>query len=132
MISKFLKNFSQSLEQFFLTVGQNNFGNKIPFPQHCAMTINQSRGEDGKFALAKGAQRGLYSRPIPHRPRIEITFFFLFLSFSKHFAHATNQTSRHAGHFTTRRCILENILQTKFSWKIIWEDYVPKSGNILT
>ena len=26
-----LKSFSQSLEQFFLTVGENNFGNKIPF-----------------------------------------------------------------------------------------------------
>ena len=26
------KTFSRSLEQFFLTVGQNNFGNKIPFP----------------------------------------------------------------------------------------------------
>ena len=25
------KGFSRSLEQFFLTVGQNNFGNKIPF-----------------------------------------------------------------------------------------------------
>ena len=25
------KRFSQSLEQFFLTVGQNNFGNKIQF-----------------------------------------------------------------------------------------------------
>ena len=25
------KSFSQSLEQFFLTVGQNNFGNKIPW-----------------------------------------------------------------------------------------------------
>ena len=24
------KSFPQSLEQFFLTVGQNNFGNKIP------------------------------------------------------------------------------------------------------
>ena len=37
IISKFLpsasniKSFSQSLEHFFLTVGQNNFGNKIPF-----------------------------------------------------------------------------------------------------
>ena len=30
MISKFLQ-ISRSLEQFFLTVGQNNFGNKIPF-----------------------------------------------------------------------------------------------------
>ena len=27
---KILKSFSRSLEQFFLTVGQNNFGNKIP------------------------------------------------------------------------------------------------------
>ena len=26
------KSFFRSLEQFFLTVGQNNFGNKIPFP----------------------------------------------------------------------------------------------------
>ena len=26
-----VKSFSRSLEQFFLTVGQNNFGNKIPF-----------------------------------------------------------------------------------------------------
>ena len=25
------KSFSRSLEQFFLTIGQNNFGNKIPF-----------------------------------------------------------------------------------------------------
>ena len=25
------KSFSRSLEQFFLTVGQNSFGNKIPF-----------------------------------------------------------------------------------------------------
>ena len=42
MISKSLKNsrpkasnfksFSQSLEQFFLTVGQNNLSNKVPFP----------------------------------------------------------------------------------------------------
>ena len=26
-----LKRFSESLEQFFLTVGQNNFGSKMPF-----------------------------------------------------------------------------------------------------
>ena len=30
MISKFLQ-ILRSLEHFFLTVGQNNFGNKIPF-----------------------------------------------------------------------------------------------------
>ena len=29
--AKNYKSFSRSLEQFFLTVGQNNFGNKIPF-----------------------------------------------------------------------------------------------------
>ena len=28
------KNFSRSLEQFFHTVGQNNFGNKIPQIEH--------------------------------------------------------------------------------------------------
>jgi hypothetical protein len=31
------KSFSQSLEQFFLTVGQNNFGNKILFSNVAAM-----------------------------------------------------------------------------------------------
>ena len=31
MISKKFQSFSRSLEQFILTVGQNNFGNKIPF-----------------------------------------------------------------------------------------------------
>ena len=51
------------------------------------MTINQSRGEDGKFALAKGAQRGLYSRPIPHRPRIEITIFFFCFFLSQNISH---------------------------------------------
>ena len=29
-IQAFCKSFSRSLEEFFLTVGQNNFGNKIP------------------------------------------------------------------------------------------------------
>ena len=29
MISKILQN--QSIEQFFLSLGQNNFGNKVPF-----------------------------------------------------------------------------------------------------
>ena len=32
------KSFSQSLEQIFLTVGQNNFGNKIPFIFHSVAT----------------------------------------------------------------------------------------------
>ena len=33
-----LESFSPSLEQFFLTVGQNNFGNKIPGPQNTIFT----------------------------------------------------------------------------------------------
>ena len=39
MISKIsnLKSFSQSIEKFFLTVGQNNFGNKIPL--HCVANV---------------------------------------------------------------------------------------------
>ena len=39
MILQILQSFSQSLEQFFLTVGQNNLGNQIPFiiarPNYC-------------------------------------------------------------------------------------------------
>ena len=34
------KNFSQSVEQFFLTVGQNNFGNKMPFLQFVQPKMN--------------------------------------------------------------------------------------------
>ena len=36
---------SQSLEQFFLTVGQNNFGNKTPFPIYplIILIFNQSQ-----------------------------------------------------------------------------------------
>ena len=34
--------FSRSLEQFFLTVGQNNFGNKIPFPLNPGNFVSNS------------------------------------------------------------------------------------------
>ena len=51
------KVFSRSLEQFFLTVDQNNFGNKIPFPLDrkcsCFIVIN-----------------GLYIEPSP--PDLEV------------------------------------------------------------
>ena len=33
------KSFSQSLGQFFLTIGQNNFGNKILFPYFCLINL---------------------------------------------------------------------------------------------
>ena len=36
------KSFSQSLEQFFLAVGQNNFGNKIPFRTTYVKHFSQS------------------------------------------------------------------------------------------
>ena len=37
------KSFSRSLEQLFLTVGQNNFGNKIPFPKFAeSLIVNSS------------------------------------------------------------------------------------------
>ena len=36
------KSFSRSLEHFFLTVGQNNFGNKIPFmPGHAEKKLRK-------------------------------------------------------------------------------------------
>ena len=78
------------------------------------MTINQSRSEDGKFALAKGAQRGLYSRPIPHRPRIEITIFFSVSFFPKTFRtrYESNIPPRRSFHNTAM--YFRNIFQAKF------------------
>ena len=49
------KIFSLSLEQFFLTVGQNNFGNKIPlifFSQQNMRKIYRRIGEWNYFALS--------------------------------------------------------------------------------
>ena len=39
--------FSQSLEQFFLAIGQNNFGNKIPFifQRDCRVIILSGNGK---------------------------------------------------------------------------------------
>ena len=39
------KSFSQSLEHFFLTVGQNNFGNKIPFLMSFSNLITLSKSD---------------------------------------------------------------------------------------
>ena len=36
--------FSRSLEQFFLTVGQNNFGKKIPYLSEYCISANSFRG----------------------------------------------------------------------------------------
>ena len=45
------KSFSRSLEQFFLTVGQNNFGNKTPF---LCTKLFQKRGTIQGWTLFKG------------------------------------------------------------------------------
>ena len=52
--SKF-KSFSRSLEQFFFRVGQNNFGNKIPFQTgyHCNQNIKFSSKIHRHFYLLK-------------------------------------------------------------------------------
>ena len=63
------KSFSQSLEQCFLTVGQNNFGNKIPivffYSQSCINFIKLRNGKFGSPDL-----RGSLFRPnkvtMPH------------------------------------------------------------------
>ena len=39
------KSFSRSLEQFFLTVGQNNFGSKIPFPFRSILAGSESKDD---------------------------------------------------------------------------------------
>ena len=48
--------FSQSLEQFFLTVDQNNFGNKIPFLQTTLILIPFS--EKGQLAISNCEKMG--------------------------------------------------------------------------
>ena len=52
--AKNFKGFSQSLEQFFLTVGQNNFGNKIPTLQkppepNRNLTLQESEKDQDQF-----------------------------------------------------------------------------------
>ena len=41
------KSFSLSLEQIFLTVGQNNYGNKIPFIVRAVGRSENPVGEEG-------------------------------------------------------------------------------------
>ena len=50
--SSVLNNFTRSLEQFLLTVGQNNFGNKIPFLPNKLENLSFS-----------GAKKNLSNRP---------------------------------------------------------------------
>ena len=47
------KSFSQSLEHFFLTVGQNNFGNKTPFPTYI---LHETRFQSWVSRLAQWIQ----------------------------------------------------------------------------
>ena len=44
------KSFSRSLEQFFLIVGQNNFGNKISLSSLFQLQQNQSMDKADKFS----------------------------------------------------------------------------------
>ena len=59
MISKILKilglqqSFSRSLEQFFLTVGQNNFGNKIPLFNDLPSVANLTNSDSFKMKKTK-------------------------------------------------------------------------------
>ena len=54
------KVFSRSLEQFFLTVGQNNFGNKIPFLFQNAATDEKSCLEEEQRAAARDRKERCY------------------------------------------------------------------------
>ena len=65
--------FSRSLEQFFLTVGHNDFGNKPPilkgqvgqhqnqiYPLDCMRTSRNLKGQPGKLKERQGAPTGYY------------------------------------------------------------------------
>ena len=52
------KKFSLSLEHFFLTVGQNNFGNKIPFLYKLKKKFKR-KNESGNTLLTRSYNRNL-------------------------------------------------------------------------
>ena len=77
------KSFSRSLEQIFLTVCQNNFGNKIPYPivpcliYHPLLQRSESRFlsfnawlVDGKIQIESNLPLVTYSADSPHSYRI--------------------------------------------------------------
>ena len=67
-ILKFFKSFSQSLEQFFLTVCQNNFGNKIPFLIAClqaSRAVQLVVGDWGPRLRSMGPASNQLARQIP-------------------------------------------------------------------
>ena len=55
-----LKVLSQSLEQFFLSVGQNNYGNKIPFLFQTAATEEKLCLEEEQRAGARDRKERCY------------------------------------------------------------------------
>ena len=88
--SRYLKSFSRSLEQFFLTVGQNNFGNKIPFLTNLFMLFKScyyySRATiiaDNCFAVYQSPRRKLYQSP-RRKYRAVIYIFGLASTFKVH------------------------------------------------
>ena len=73
------KSFSRSLEQFFLTVGQNNFGNKIPFP--CSPHTTNYGCMMPKFQI-------LYDKKLHPKPKfisnVKKSYFIAYRSLSFH------------------------------------------------
>ena len=72
------KSFSRSLEQFFLTVGQNNFGNKIPllnmYPIYYSSTTTSTEDEDEPVRGKRNSKGGKVPKSVepskPHRKNI--------------------------------------------------------------
>ena len=95
MISKIqprIPSFSQSLEQFFLTVGQNNFGNKIPIFKNDITTFSFSlMSKNGGFIQSKKffIYREIWLCTlrswVPNKCRISIDWFYLWVVSSSRF-----------------------------------------------
>ena len=84
MISKFckfsafsleFKSFSRSLDQFFLTVGQNNFGNKIPFLfLLCCAIVLISNAKQNRMKCSDNSPRFSSASPMHQCLEFLITF----------------------------------------------------------
>ena len=73
-------NFSRSLEQFFLTVGQNNFGNKIPFLANWKFNVHNKRKYIPKIKLFTAFKRSAnilrltYTIRLKNTSKLALTF----------------------------------------------------------
>ena len=96
------KSFSRSLEHFFLTVGQNNFGNKIPFKVHSFLKLSFAQLLLDTFQLTSASLK--ISWKVPEQIR-----------YVKHEKQCFNYE-----HTLASKFVLPNTYLEDFSYELFW------------